>query len=541
MSTAAAFLELKRFLTGIESTSQKLKKYVTDGDSSTQLYGAEGDAFVNSLENNVHSVQNRLDDIETNICGTIETRLSQVTMLEILQQCKFLHQANEEMVTAVEGHMMNYGYIVPTIPVKFPQEEDKTFLPTIKPVITVCQKLTDPNQEIQSTTLESEAIITDRTSSSQNDDFPNAKQSNQVFNSQDTDGFSGNYIKPNSIDENSMYNSPQCVKTPMARGSEHEVKTPALPDWKLSEATRMLVQNKDGKDGRDVTKGRIKQSYLIETTTPSSNTTLNPFHGEDNIPTTPSTASQPHTLSNNYSGNNLICKDGNGISVGEIEVEMLTPQPISKVAYNNGVSKLQQQQQQPYHDDGDSPKTPCLGTPFHTTRLRTMGGIPDVGDTTPGSPMEIETNFARTLDLSQTSPAHLSKPFIGGINNDNYNRRTDSPVTPSLARDAESKGSAEGSSALIPSLSSDSCDDLDSVLKPPSCHAQLSSPPKIPIMAPRPAAAGDTRPTHSISASVIQIVTEEEWVTAPAFLRKQVRRRLQLIFYQYLLLTLLLL
>ena len=499
MSTAAAFLELKRFLTCVESTSQKLKANVTDGKFSETSYGVEGDAFVNSLESNVISVQTRLDDIETNICGAIETRLSQVTMLEIHQKCKALHLANHEMIAAIESHMTNYGYIAPILPIESFLEVNEVLAPTIAAPVEIDQ---EPTEIYQSTQLNhdigSDIMKMDSTSSKQKDDFLDVTQLNDAP----------------SVDDNckagdNMYDSPQITRTPMALGSEHEVKTPALPDWKLSEATRMLVQNKEGKDGRDFIKERVKISSLTDSATPCNNLKVGRLHRDDSL--SKGSVAQPQTV---FSNNDSLLNVSHGVSSKEQEI--ITPKALSQLSYN---SKLQQ----PYQDNGDSPQTPCLGTPFHTTRLRTMGGIPAAGDITPGSPVDVNINLARALDLSMASPAHIPLPSSHMINDDD-NRAIDSPLTPFLMRDVDPREDVERTRTLP--LSSDR-NALDDILQPTTINTQLFSPPKIAIMAPRPAAAGDIRPTTSTSSSssvsVIPVVTEVEWVTAPGFLRKQVR------------------
>ena len=501
MSTAAAFLELKRFLTGVESTSQKLKANVTEEKSSASFHGLEGDAFVDSLESNVLSVQTRLDDIETNICGAIDTRLSQVTMLEILQKCKALHHANQEMITAVESHMTNYGYIAPILPIESLLEENECFAPIVAVSVTINQEFTKLEESIQPDhDFGSDVMKMGLASSKQNDDFLDVTLMND----------------DNSKSDDNMYNSPQNIKTPMALGSEHEVKTPALPDWKLSEATRMLVQNKDGKDGRDFIKERVKLSSLTDPTTPYNNLKLSQLNGEDSI----SKGSIPQ-LQTVFNNNDPIRNVSHGVSSREQEIEIITPKALSQLSYNNNNNnKLQES----YQDDGDSPKTPCLGTPFHTTRLRTMGGIPAAGDITPGSPVDVKVNLARALNLSLASPMY-SPLLPSRLINDDNNRTIDSPVTPFLQRDDDLREGIERTKILP--LSSDSRDDLDNTQQPSRIHKQLFSPPKIAILAPRPAAAGDIRPTSTSTSSssvcVIPMVTEVEWVTAPGFLRKQVR------------------
>jgi predicted kinase len=69
--------------------------------------GAE--TFVAGIESNVRAIQERLEDIESSVCGPIESRLSQVTMFEILQKCKAVHQANDSMIMILEKKLSSQG------------------------------------------------------------------------------------------------------------------------------------------------------------------------------------------------------------------------------------------------------------------------------------------------------------------------------------------------------------------------------------------------------------------------------------------------
>jgi hypothetical protein len=57
----------------------------------------------------VRAIQSRLEDIESSVCGPADSRLSQVTMLEILQKCKAVHQANESMIGILEKKLSAQG------------------------------------------------------------------------------------------------------------------------------------------------------------------------------------------------------------------------------------------------------------------------------------------------------------------------------------------------------------------------------------------------------------------------------------------------
>lgn len=329
-TTAGAFLELKRFLTEIESTSQKLKASITDGKASKSFVGIEGDNFVHSLEENVLSVQSKLDLIESNVCGTVETRLSQVTMLEILQKCKALHNSNESMISVVEKRMSKYGYVIPDKPDEFIRKNED---------FAEEQKLSIAHQN----PFESSVIEID-----QSVYCGDRKSILKEINHPDTNYLDITANQKNDY-ETSLYDSPQGTV-----GSENEVVTPILHDWKLSGATRMLVLNKEGKgDVNDmslINKSRLTQplQYENESNTPDH---IN-YESNGNTPKTPCNMNQSYaSMSQSF-----VASSGNRLFSTAIEPEMLTPQPI-KSSYK------------PNYQNDDSPVTPRLNTPFHTTRL----------------------------------------------------------------------------------------------------------------------------------------------------------------------------
>jgi hypothetical protein len=336
-TTAGAFLELKRFLTGIESTSQKLKASITDGKASKSFVGIEGDNFVHNLEENVLSVQSKLDLIESNVCGTVETRLSQVTMLEILQKCKALHNSNESMISVVEKRMSKHGYVIP--------DKSDECIRNHKGSIEQEKLLIahqNPAKEIEPSVIEIDQSV-------YHDDHKSILEENLNYGN-DMNDLDITANQKNDF-ENSLYDSPQGTV-----GSENEVVTPILHDWKLSGATRMLVLNKEGKgdvnDTSIMNKSRLTQplQYEDEGNTPDQ---VN-YESDGNTPKTPCNMNQSYaSMSQSF-----VASSGNRLFSTAIEPEMLTPQPI-------------QSSYKPTYQNDDSPVTPRLNTPFHTTRLLT--------------------------------------------------------------------------------------------------------------------------------------------------------------------------
>jgi hypothetical protein len=481
MATASAFLHLKRLLTGIESTSQRLKANIVDEKSPKSFLGAQGDDYVMSLEKKVQDVQLRLDTMEASVCGAIEIRLSQVTMVEILQKCKTLHSANEEMIMAAEKRMVAYGYSSPI--------NSTDFLPADKgreplDCSTKIEKIVDDNAiEIRSQSIDTESLLV-RTSSPKND--RKAGTSIDFEEEADHHALREARYSDESNNENYQFDSPASNMMPQSEHFENEVKTPALPDWKLSQATRMLVLMGE-------TKENLNKSVMqtIYSSTPSaSNTHLGKF--DDIAPQTPRSPDLSHPPFEQTSHQPL----------GVFESEMLTPKQITGISYEMQTSL----------PSGDSPATPNFGTPFHTTHLRnvttTTAACPSV-DIDP----EIKVNLAESMSLTagsdsasedvESSPikevsSTVSAAYLG----------IDSPTmtTPCLMRyDGDSKPVHH------------TIYHEDSALQP--LILQLS-PPKIAIMAPKPAS---TLPVWRLPA--IPEVTGEEWDSAPAFLRKQVDYR----------------
>lgn len=481
MATATAFLHLKRLLTGIESTSQRLKANIVDDKSSKSFVGAEGDDYVVSLEKKVQDVQLRLDSMEASVCGAVEIRLSQVTMLEILQKCKTLHIANEEMIMAAERRMVAYGYTPPM--------NSTDILPALKvreiseQFSKVATRINNDAIEMDPQSIDSESI-SHRTPSPSND-----RKAGVSIDIEDVVGHHAAVEDRNTAEfsnQNSTFNSPAANKMPQSEHFENEVKTPALPEWKLSQATRMLVLKGEAKEN-------LNKSVLQATSTP-----VNTYFGHfDDV-----AAQTPGALDLSYPSN---AQTGHS-SLNIFESEIVTPKQITGTAYKTQASLA----------GGDSPATPNFGTPFHTTHLR------NVNTTAAPYPSanfaeEVKVNLAESLSMSAVSESALqdvaaaatkeSSPTVPAI----YSG-VDSPAmtTPCLLRERRHDGD---SNSLHYPISSPE----DSVLQP--FTLQLS-PPRMAILAPKPAnILAELRP------SAIPEVTVEEWDSAPAFLRKQVRHR----------------
>ena len=484
MSTAVAFLELKRLLTGIESTSQRLKAEIKDVKSSKPFVSVESDEFVDGLENKVRSVQVRLDAMESNICGAVENRLSQVTMMEILQKCKTLHNANEEMIQVAERRMAAYGYNPISVSV-YPNFEGQ-----LDDVVSVAQ-IKEGMRNVMLQPRDQESRIAQDLSTENNDIARGAvDQTNETIELSDIS------VAAHVNTENDSYMSPAATRTPLARGSEHEIKTPALPDWKLSEATRMLVKG-DGKDALNISRAL---PIIQDTSIPihSQNTGHNDYMMQtpDALDITTTSMAQTGRYPNvSLFASNMDHTDESG---------MLTPQPVKSSMYKSDV----------LISAGDSPPTPNIGTPFHTTNLREM--VTTAQCLTPGSVADTGGGIFCTISENTSSGESVIAAPKGRVEASVYasslGSSADSPImtTPSLPR--ERMQSTEGAHTLNMSTST-TAEDI--TLQPLSLQL---SPPKMAFMAPRPATTvTEARP------SLIPIVTDEEWESAPSFLRKQVR------------------
>ena len=472
-----AFLELKRLLTGIESTSQRLKAEIKDVKLSKPFISVESDKFVDALESKVRSVQSRLDAMESNICGVVENRLSQVTMMEILQKCKTLHNANDEMIRVAEKRMAVYGFDPISV---YPNVDGQL------DGIASFGKVEEGVRNMRLQPRDQDNLI--EQDSSQKDEKITGER--VTFADETMDPSDISYINT----ENASYLSPAITKTPQARGSEHEIKTPALPDWKLSEATRMLVLKGDGKDVLNTSRA---QTSFLNTSTPNQyqNTDLDEYmiQTPDALDiTTMSMAQTGHYPNVSLFPPNIDHADESG---------MLTPQPVKGSIYKSDIQM----------SEGDSPLTPNIGTPFHTTNLREV--VATSQSSTPGALAETGRNIFSTVPESNAhgeSAANVPRSHIeSSAYISSLSSTVDSPLltTPGLLRERDRTQIGQGEGKRTLDFSSSPTDVL----------LQLS-PPKIAFMAPRPASSSaDARPL------LIHVVTDEEWESAPTFLRKQVR------------------
>jgi hypothetical protein len=479
MATASAFLHLKCLLTGIESTSQRLKANIIDEKSSKPFVGTEGDEYVIGLEKKVQDVQLRLDTMEASVCGAIEIRLSQVTMVEILQKCKTLHIANEEMIMAAEKRMVAYGYSPPINSTDFlPADNGEKTLDYSTKIAAIVNYNAI---EIRPQSIDAESIL-DPTSSPKNNQKASAfiDCEEEVHHTLREAQYSDE-----SSNENCQFDSPAPNKISQSENSEIEVKTPALPDWKLSQATRMLVLKGETKE--NLNKSVMPTTYL---STPSASNT-HPGKFDDIAPQTPGAPDLSHPS----------IAQTNHAPLGVFESEMLTPKQITGISYK---------MQTPL-PCGDSPATPNFGTPFHTTLLRNVTTTAAAYPSVYIEP-DIKVNLAESMSMTAGSENPLEDIEATPFKEPSSTVSTaylgiDSPTmtTPCLLR-------YDGDSKPVHTIYYE-----DSALQPSTLQL---SPPKIAIMAPMSAGTLSERRLPAITE-----VTGEEWDSAPAFLRKQVGYR----------------
>lgn len=84
-------IQFRTFCCNVEQDSQKLRKLMEKpalGAGSSSIIGVEEENYVNSLKNQVIGLNDQFERIESQLCGPIETRLSQVSVGEVSDKKK---------------------------------------------------------------------------------------------------------------------------------------------------------------------------------------------------------------------------------------------------------------------------------------------------------------------------------------------------------------------------------------------------------------------------------------------------------------------
>ena len=256
-------MELKQFLSGVEIDTKKLKEQVTE--KSGKVFGVKGDEFILGLEQTVLGVQSKLNEIECTVSGSPESRLSQVTMLEILQKCKAVHHANDTMLAVLVAKMNKRGYYAEKrTHIVMENQENEAPLRSVN-------NSSSKKASISSVPVVMEVLETVTVTTINEEEQPQETQAS-LWNSVES-------LPPNSIIDNEVAEATsdntdtnnkdavthehrlgEVLSTPckfsgkknaddhrMAEEEEEEATTPVLPSWKLSEATRNLVHQKEEK------------------------------------------------------------------------------------------------------------------------------------------------------------------------------------------------------------------------------------------------------------------------------------------------------
>ena len=331
MSSTAAFLELKQFLSGVEIDTKKLKESVTE--KNVKVIGVKGDEFILGLEQTVLGVQSKLNEIECNVSGSPESRLSQVTMLEILQKCKAVHHANDTMLAVLVAKMNKRGYYAekraPAVvenqenvaPLRSVNNATKT--PSSVPVVISMDVATVPAineeeqpQETQASLWHSVESLPPMTTACLMDNEVVEATSSDINSSCLDNHNNNNDVVTHERRLSEVVNTPSKFSSDNGKTTgdeEEEATTPVLPSWKLSEATRHLVHQREEKTTQrrqhvavatDATKGGndLHRKTNSQLRTPAQKLTATTTTATKQ-PTTSIKTTTPYVESNNNNGN----------------------------------------------------------------------------------------------------------------------------------------------------------------------------------------------------------------------------------------------
>jgi len=417
-SSSSFFTQFRIYCSSLERDAKKLRKSVeavkTGGPSavsSISLSGSEQDdaeSYLDNIEDSCKMYEQKMLDIDQRIHGSLDNRLSLINSKDILEKCTKLYEANQLMMTKLDEYISKFD------------ANKKPLVATAELKLKHAQAVNNiENQEniININTNEIDTITT-----IDNDDNVNEEEAAHDLTTNGSTLCDGIENDEDDLESESCHEEVEggdigdisvkvddIVLSPVASRSSEKIvdnKTPTLLDWKLSDATRKIVNIKG-------------------TVSPQNNS-----YNDDDI----------------------------------IE----TPQKFQST-FNN--------------DSTDTPTTPTIGTPFQTCDLKASYRHSYMTSTRNRSP-EITND-----DVFENSISPLRS-----VNLDNVKKEE------TIIHDANSPMLDEHNV----SKDSDTSDTSIGFISPPKM-AKILEPRK-----------------HETTSNSIPLISDEEWSTAPVFLKKQV-------------------
>ena len=408
------------YSSALERDAKRLRKAVeavkTGGPSATTsitISGNEEDdarAFLENIEDSCKIHEQRMQDIDQKLHGSLDNRLIHISSADLLEKCSRLYEANQIMIKQLDQYTSKFDPNKRAIVVEaktkqqpvndIENQENIININTADDTNNIDRGDESINDHADVTVNESTILVGELVDNDEEDIEENDNEDNE--------------IKEESIREPmaSLSQSPPSQSPPSHTSDIVDNKTPTLLDWKLSEATRKIVN----------TKGAAAVSP------PMNNNTYNK---DDDIIETP----QKFQLS--------------------------------------------------YNDSSDTPTTPTIGTPFQTCDLKSSYKTGYMSSNKNKSPEAQHDD----LLFDSMSPMISVKP--------DYNK-IDEVVeveVPVIVNDVKAF---------------DECN----ISKDSDTSIGFMSPPKMAkILEPR---------KNETTSNKIPAISDEEWSTAPVFLKKQV-------------------
>jgi len=251
------FAQLRSFCFTIENDVAKLRKGVEksgkngSGKSSSASSTSEQDeAFVRSLLDEVLVLRTKLEEMEENLLGPIDSRLAQVNVSEILDRCNALHESNAQLLACISARVLGKGKA--TITTGVDEEESMQDENTNCNNANSSRFLDDDNGE-EKVEEEEELFLSKRLmEEDEEQELQEGEEENAVLATKDAGNDEEGEEKAQArqvVDKLSQDLSLMMCSPPMRTSAtaledlddDANEKTPVLAEWKLSEATRALV------------------------------------------------------------------------------------------------------------------------------------------------------------------------------------------------------------------------------------------------------------------------------------------------------------
>jgi hypothetical protein len=257
-SSSSFFTQFRIYCSSLERDAKKLRKSVeavkTGGPSavsSISLSGSEQDdaeSYLDNIEDSCKMYEQKMLDIDQRIHGSLDNRLSLINSKEILEKCTKLYEANQLMMTKLDEYISKFD------------ANKKPLVATATAGLKLKHAQAVNNIENQENIININTNEIDTITTIDNDDNVNEEEAAHDLTTNGSTLCDGIENDEDDLESESCHEEVEggdigdisvkvddIVLSPVASRSSEKIvdnKTPTLLDWKLSDATRKIVNIK---------------------------------------------------------------------------------------------------------------------------------------------------------------------------------------------------------------------------------------------------------------------------------------------------------